>query len=78
MIEGAMAVEARLTRLEECQYFQEQLLRELHEALRSQQEQLDAIERRAGILAEEVGMLRELLSEAPVNVRPPHALPEKL
>lgn len=71
------AAEARLARLEETAFFQEERLRELDAALTAQQAQMDAMERQLADLRALVRSLHEKLTEAPENVPPPHFMPER-
>ena len=73
-----MTTEEQIARLEELTYFQEKLLRELNEALASQQAQLDALEKRlAGLEEHMTTLLDSLGQDAPVNTLPPHYMPER-
>ena len=73
-----MTTEEQIARLEELTYFQEKLLRQLNEALTSQQAQLDALEKRlAGLEEHMTTLLDSLGQDAPVNTLPPHYMPER-
>lgn len=69
-----MSATERLDRMEETLFFQERLLRELHEALAGQQSQLDAMQRTLSSVAGRVAELRLLVDAVtgPVNAPPPH------
>ena len=73
-----MTTEEQIARLEELTYFQEKLLRQLNEALTSQQAQLDALEKRlAGLEEHMTTLLDSFGQDAPVNTLPPHYMPER-
>lgn len=70
-------LEFRVIHLEEQSYFQEQTLRDLHEALLRQQRQLDTLEHH---LAEQKDLLRRLadmLENSKEHSLPPHSIPER-
>ncbi len=71
-----MEVEERVNRLEETLYFQDDLLRELNDALTKQQKQIDRLENAVEHCAAQIQHLREVLETAPENTRPPHYLPD--
>lgn len=71
------AAEARLARLEETAFFQEERLRELDAALTAQQAQMDAMERQLADLRALVRSLRDKLADAPEATLPPHFMPER-
>lgn len=68
------ALEERMQRLEEDNYFLARRVGELDEALTLQQRQLDEMERLLARTARELERLKELAEEgcAPVNTPPPH------
>lgn len=70
-------LEERLARLEELCYFQETALKELNDALTSQQSQVDVLERTVALADEKIAALTEQLGDAPANTLPPHHLLEK-
>lgn len=71
------AAEARLARLEETAFFQEERLRELDAALTAQQAQMDAMERQLAALRALARSLRDKLTDAPEATLPPHFMPER-
>ncbi|MDR0238797.1 MAG: SlyX family protein [Deltaproteobacteria bacterium] len=66
------SAEDRLARLEEQNYFQEQVLAELNQALTRQQFQLDEMEKRLMVAEERINALLPLLEEGGKNTAPPH------
>ena len=72
-----MTTEERLIRLEEQNFFQEEQLRQLNEALISQQNQLDTVERELARATELLRSMRNKMSEEPQNSLPPHYMPER-
>ena len=66
------SMEDRLTRLEEQNYFQEQALAELNQALTRQQFQLDETAKRLIVAEEHISALLRLLEEGGKNTAPPH------
>ena len=62
----------RLTQLEEQNYFQEQAIAELNQALTRQQFQLDEMEKRLIFAEKRIAALLPLLDEGEVNAPPPH------
>lgn len=73
----ASCVEARLARLEELTYFQEERLKALDAALTAQQGQLDRLEKALAETAALARHLREQLGDGIANVPPPHSLPQR-
>lgn len=71
------ALDARLARLEETAFFQEERLRELDAALTAQQAQMDAMERQLADLRALTRALRDKLADAPEATLPPHFMPER-
>lgn len=71
------ALDARLARLEETAFFQEERLRELDAALTAQQAQIDAMERQLADLRTLARALRDKLADAPEATLPPHFMPER-
>ena len=69
--------ESRLIRLEEGQYFQETLLKDLDSALRAQQNEINQLEHVVASMRTEILILKELLAAKGESVRPPHYLPEE-
>jgi SlyX protein len=66
------SIEDRLTRLEEQNYFQEQAIAELNQALTRQQVQLDEMEKRLALAEERIAVLLPLLEEGGQSAPPPH------
>ena len=66
------STEDRLARLEEQNYFQEQVLAELNRALIRQQAQLDGLEKRLALAEKRLAALLPLLEEGAQSVPPPH------
>ena len=66
------SLEDRLARLEEQNYFQEQALAELNQALTRQQFQLDETEKRLILAEARIAALLPLLGEGRKNGPPPH------
>ena len=64
--------EDRLARLEEQNYFQEQVLAELNQALTRQQAQLDGLEKRLVLAEKRIAALLPLLEESGQSTLPPH------
>jgi uncharacterized coiled-coil protein SlyX len=69
--------EEHIANLEAEQAFQSETIRELHEALAAQQQDLTTIKRQLKLLAEQLRGLRESVAEgsggaAPDNDKPPH------
>lgn len=71
------ALDARLARLEETAFFQEERLQELDAALTAQQAQMDAMERQLADLRALARALHQKLTETPENALPPHFMPER-
>lgn len=68
-------IEARLTRLEELSYFQEEKLKELDAVLASQRAALDALEKKTDALREALRHTRDFLEasrESAEREIPPH------
>jgi len=66
------STEDRLARLEEQNYFQEQILAELNQALTRQQAQLDGLEQRLALAEQRLAALLPLLEEGGQSAPPPH------
>ncbi|MCR5812993.1 MAG: SlyX family protein [Desulfovibrio sp.] len=71
-----METEERVNRLEETLYFQDNMLKELNDALTKQQKQLDQLEHHLEHCAAQIAYLREVLATRPEDVKPPHHLPD--
>lgn len=69
--------DARVTRLEELTFFQEERLRALDAALTAQQLQLDKLEHDMAKAVNVIRALREKLEQQPDNALPPHFMPER-
>lgn len=69
--------EARLTRLEELSFFQEEQLKALNAALTAQQGQLDRLEQQVSDALVIIRLLRDKLADQPENTPPPHFMPER-
>lgn len=71
------ALDARLARLEETAFFQEERLRKLDAVLTAQQAQMDAMERQLADLRALARAVRDKLADAPEAALPPHFMPER-
>ena len=69
--------DARVTRLEELTFFQEERLRALDAALTAQQLQLDRLEQEMAKAGGVIRALRDKLEQQPDNALPPHFMPER-
>ncbi|MBO4300051.1 MAG: SlyX family protein [Desulfovibrio sp.] len=68
---------ARLDRLEELTFFQEERIAALDTALAAQQRQLDKVERELAMALASIRRLRDQLRDVPENTLPPHYMPER-
>ena len=69
--------DARVTKLEELTFFQEERLRALDAALTAQQLQMDRLEHDLAKASVLIRALREKLEQQPDNALPPHFMPER-
>jgi SlyX protein len=67
-----MSTEDRLARLEEQNYFQEEVLAQLNQVLTRQQAQLDGLEKRLALAEKRIAALLPLLEEGGQSAPPPH------
>ena len=69
-------IEAQIQRLQEEQYFQEKLLKELDTLIIDHEGRLEKIDKCLNVLQNQLLVIQELLSLKIENVPPPHYLPK--
>jgi uncharacterized coiled-coil protein SlyX len=70
--EHMLSTEDRLARLEEQNYFQEQLLAELNQELTRRQARIEGLEKRLALAEKRITALLPLLEESGHSALPPH------